>query len=98
MNDLIVKPVDVLGSQVMAAKDDKGQIWAGVRWFCQGLGFSKGQIDRQTKNIQKDSTLSKGASNLTLPTNGGKQEVLCLRIDFIPLWLTKISITEKTRQ
>lgn len=98
MENLIVKPVDVLGSQVMAAKDEKGQIWAGVRWFCQGLGFSKGQIDRQTKNIQKDSTLSKGASNLTIPTNGGKQEVLCLRIDFIPLWLTKISITEKTRQ
>lgn len=98
MSNLIVKPVDVLGSQVMAAKDSEGQIWAGVRWFCQGLDFSKGQIDRQIKNIQNDSALSKGASNLTLPTNGGTQDVLCLRIDFIPLWLAKITITEKTRQ
>lgn len=98
MNNLITKPVDVLGSQVMAAKDSEGQIWAGVRWFCQGLDFSKGQIDRQIKNIQNDSVLSKGASNLTLPTNGGTQDVLCLRIDFIPLWLAKINITEKTRQ
>lgn len=98
MSNLIVKPVDVLGSQVMAAKDSEGQIWAGVRWFCQGLDFSKGQIDRQIKNIQNDSVLSKGASNLTLPTNGGTQDVLCLRIDFIPLWLAKITITEKTRQ
>lgn len=97
MSDLITKPVDVLGSQVMAAKDSEGQIWAGVRWFCQGLDFSKGQIDRQIKNIQNDSVLSKGASNLTLPTNGGTQDVLCLRIDFIPLWLAKITITEKTR-
>ncbi len=98
MSNLITKPVDVLGSQVMAAKDSEGQIWAGVRWFCQGLDFSKGQIDRQIKNIQSDSVLSKGASNLTLPTNGGTQDVLCLRIDFIPLWLAKITITEKTRQ
>lgn len=98
MSNLITKPVDVLGSQVMAAKDSEGQIWAGVRWFCQGLDFSKGQIDRQIKNIQNDSVLSKGASNLTLPTNGGTQDVLCLRIDFIPLWLAKINITEKTRQ
>lgn len=98
MSNLIVKPVDVLGSQVMAAKDSEGKIWAGVRWFCQGLDFSKGQIDRQIKNIQNDSALSKGASNLTLPTNGGTQDVLCLRIDFIPLWLAKITITEKTRQ
>lgn len=98
MSNLITKPVDVLGSQVMAAKDSEGQIWAGVRWFCQGLDFSKGQIDRQIKNIQNDSALSKGASNLTLPTNGGMQDVLCLRIDFIPLWLAKITITEKTRQ
>lgn len=49
MSNLITKPVDVLGSQVMAAKDSEGQIWAGVRWFCQGLDFSKGQIDRQIK-------------------------------------------------
>ncbi len=33
MSNLITKPVDVLGSQVMAAKDSKGQIWAGVRWL-----------------------------------------------------------------
>lgn len=30
---------------------------------------------------------------MTLPTNGGEQEVLCIALDFIPLWLAKISIT-----
>ena len=98
MNDLIVKNVDVLGDSIMAAKDEEGNVWAGIRWFCQGLGFSKGQIDRQIKNIQKDTALSKGASNLTLPTNGGKQEVFCIKLDFIPLWLAKITITDKTRK
>ena len=42
--------------------------------------------------------MSKGASNLTLPTNGGKQEVFCIKLDFIPLWLAKITITDKTRK
>ena len=98
MNDLIVKNVDVLGDSIMAAKDEEGNVWEGIRWFCQGLGFSKGQIDRQIKNIQKDTALSKGASNLTLPTNGGKQEVFCIKLDFIPLWLAKITITDKTRK
>ena len=96
MNDLMLKNVDVLGDSIMAAKDEEGNVWAGIRWFCQGLGFSKGQIDRQIKNIQKDTALSKGASNLTLPTNGGKQEVFCIKLDFIPLWLAKITITDKT--
>lgn len=30
---------------------------------------------------------------MILPTNGGMQEVLCLKLDFVPLWLAKISIT-----
>lgn len=98
MNDMIVKNVDVLGDEIMAARDSEGNVWAGVKWFCQGLGFSRGQINRQVKKIQTDSALNKGASNLVLPTNGGNQEVLCIKLDFVPLWLAKITITEKTRQ
>ena len=37
-------------------------------------------------------------SNLTLPTNGGLQEILCLNIDFVPLWLAKISITPSMKE
>ncbi len=98
MDELTVRNVDVLGDTIIAAQDNKGQIWAGIRWFCQGLGFSKGQIDRQIMNIKKDSILSKGASNLMLPTNGGKQEVFCIKLDFVPIWLAKIQITRKTEE
>ena len=57
------------------------------------MGLTEGQRKRQIANIQADKVLSKGGSNLVLPTKGGKQEVLCLKLDFIPLWLAKISIT-----
>lgn len=98
MNDLQVRNVPFMGTELMAAQDESGQVWAGVRWLCNGLGLSKGQRDRQVQNIQTDRVLSKGASNLRLPTNGGKQEVLCLKLDHVPLWLAKINITTTMEQ
>lgn len=95
MNELEVRKVPFMGTELMAARDNEGQIWAGVRWMCNGLGLSRGQRDRQSLNIQADSVLSKGAANLRLPTNGGTQEVLCLKLDYVPLWLAKIAITPR---
>ena len=93
MNELEVKRVPFMGTDLMAAKDESGTIWAGVRWMCDGLGLSKGQMQRQITNIGADTVLSKGVANLQLPTAGGKQSVLCLKLDFVPLWLAKINIT-----
>lgn len=93
MNNLTVKSVDVFGSAVIAAKDNNGIIWVGVKWMCQGMGMSEGQWKRQITNIQKDLLLSKAGSNLVLPTNGGEKDVFCLQNDYLPIWLAKISIT-----
>ena len=90
---MAVKSVPFLGTELMAARDSDGQIWAGVRWMCDGLGLSHGQRQAQIKKIKTDTVLSKGWSKLILPTNGGKQEVFCLKLDFVPIWLVKISIT-----
>ena len=92
-NKLEVKKVPFMGTELVAARDANGQIWAGVRWLCDGMGLTEGQRKRQIANIQSDKVLSKGGSNLVLPTKGGKQEVLCLKLDFLPLWLAKINIT-----
>ncbi len=93
MNELEIKKVPFMGTELMAARDNDGQIWAGVRWMCDGIGLSKGQLQRQITNIGSDRVLSKGVANLQLPTKGGVQEVLCLRLNFVPLWLAKINIT-----
>lgn len=71
MNGLTVKNVDLFGDTVVAAQDKDGIIWARVRWFCDGLGLSDGQRQRQITNIGGDIVLSKGVANLNLPTNGG---------------------------
>lgn len=93
MKELEVKRVPFMGTDLMAAKDESGTIWAGVRWMCDGMGLSRSQRNNQIEKIKADSTLSKGAGNFRLPTAGGEQSVLCLKLDFVPLWLAKINIT-----
>lgn len=99
MEDLIVKNVDVMGDSIKAAKDAAGNIWVGARWVCDALDMTEGQMKRQIKNIKKDMVFEKEGSNqIPLPTDGGIKEVFCVRHDFVPLWLAKIQITEKTRE
>lgn len=60
MNELTVKQVDLFGDTIMAAQDKNGNIWAGVKWFCEGLGLSEGQTKSERKKIQEDMVLSEG--------------------------------------
>ena len=95
MSDLMVKPVDVLGDTIMAAKDGDNLIWVGVNSFCQGLDMEKKQRDWQVEKIKQDKTLSKGCRLLPAGVFDIANEVYALRLDFIPMWLAKITITKK---
>lgn len=96
MNELQVieqKMVPFNGIELMAIKTEDGKIHAGVRWVCEGIGLTKGQMQNERKKIQEDLVLSKGERNFKLPTNGGVQDVLCIELSFLPLWLAKITLT-----
>lgn len=97
-NELVVKEVEFMGDTLMAAKDREGNIWAGVSYFCNALGMSKGQKDRQVINVQKDETLKRGCLKFEAGVFDAANETIALRIDFIPLWLAKISITETMKR
>lgn len=88
-----VKEVNFNGDRLIAIQDAKNIIWASVRTICQNVGFSKNQIDNQIDKINNDIVLSQGAGNFPILTKGGEQVTLCILIDFLPLWLAKISIT-----
>lgn len=98
MNELTVKSVDVLGNAIMAVRNDDGNIYAGISYFCNALGMSRGQKNRQVKNVQTDETLKQGCIKLGAGVLDAGSEAIALRIDFIPIWLAKISITDKTKQ
>lgn len=87
------KIVEFNGSELMAIKTDDGKVYGAVKWICEGIGLTEGQVKNERKRLQDDLVLSQGGRNLSLPTNGGIQEVLCIDLDFLPLWLAKISIT-----
>ena len=60
MDELTVRNVDVLGDTIVAGQDKKGQIWAGVSFFCKALGMTNKQRDNQVAKVQSDKTLCKG--------------------------------------
>lgn len=95
MNDMIVKSVDLMGDTIMAAQDIEGNIWAGVSYFCNALGMNKKQKDWQTEKVQSDKILSRGAGKFGAGVFDPNNDTIALRIDFVPLWLTKISITKQ---
>jgi len=95
--ELIIKEVDFNGANILVAQDNDGKSYVGVNWVCNGIGLTKGQMQNERIRIQEDIVLSKGKRNLVLPTNGGNQEFLCIELEFLPLWLAKISITPKMK-
>lgn len=98
MDNLVVKNVDLFGDTIMAAQDAEGRVWAGVKWFCDGLGLTEGQTRNERLKIQEDLALRQGGRKIALPTNGGTQETLCLKLEFLPLWLAKITLTPTMRR
>src|SRR5699024_10097515 len=98
MTGLAIKDVELNGATLRAAQDTENIIWVGVAWVCQGLGLTKGQKQNERKKIQTDEVRSQGERNFVLPTEGGNQESLCIKLDFLPLWLAKIHITPKMKR
>lgn len=93
MNGLIIKDIQFNGSTLRAAQDINKIIWIGVRWVCNGLGLSEGQMKSERKKIQADMVLSQGTKFHPLGMDDANSDVLCLKLDFLPLWLAKIRIT-----
>ena len=98
MNDLVVKSVDLCGDSVMAARDKEGTIWAGINFFCRGLGMSKRQRDFQVEKVKADKVLSRGCTLLRAGVFDPANEAYALRLDFVPIWLAKITITDKMQK
>lgn len=96
--ELEIMDVEFSGDTITVVKmKDTGKAYVGVNNICNGIGLSKGQMQSERLRIQQDIVLSKGERNLVLPTKGGNQQSLCIELEFLPLWLAKISITNNMR-
>jgi hypothetical protein len=85
------KNINFHGAELMAVRCNDGNIYAGVRWICDGLGMTENQRRGQYLKLNEDIVLSKGVKKISLPTNGGNQEAICIELNYLPLWLAKIN-------
>lgn len=98
MDNLIIKSVDIFGDTIMAAKYNDGHIYAGISYFCNALGMSRVQKDTQVDKIREDKTLSKGYRKFPVGVFDQNNEAVGIRLDFVPIWLAKITITKRMEQ
>ena len=98
MENLTVKQVDLFGDTVVAAQDKDGNIWAGVSGFCKGIGLNKSQKDTQVEKIQTDRTLKMGCRKFPAGVFDLNNEVLALKLDYVPIWIAKINITQNMEE
>lgn len=92
MQGFAIKDVEFNGALLRAAQVED-IVWVGVKWICDGLGLSEDRGKYERKKIQKDLVLSKGVNFYPLGTDNANSDVLCLMLEYLPLWLAKISIT-----
>ena len=80
----------------MCVQDNStGKVYVGVSWICSGIGLTEKQKDRQVANIQSDFVLSEACLKLPLEYEGQIRNALSIELEYLPLWLAKISITPK---
>lgn len=66
MSELTVRDINFNGATIKAAQDINNIIWVGVKWICDGIGLSEGQVKSERKRLREDLVLSKGGRNFVL--------------------------------
>lgn len=98
-NNLAVKEVNFEGDTLYAAQDkNTDKVYVGIRWVCKGLGLTEKQKDRQVANIKTDIVLKRGSLKFEGGVFDPNNETWAIELDFLPLWLAKISITPKMKK
>lgn len=96
MGTLIRKKVDFNGDNLVAVKNNETNvIYVGVSYICKGIGLNKSQKDTQVQNVQSDLVLNKGCLKFQAGVLSNNNEAIGIDINYLPLWLAKISITPK---
>ena len=75
------------GDELIGVQASDGTIYAPFSRLCDNLGLGRvGQIQR----VQRHVVLRDALVLLTIQTASGMQDVQCLRVDVLPLWLAGI--------
>src|SRR5690348_11500817 len=93
--DAVIEPVEqklvVLtptgDDEVLAARTANSEIYLPIRPICAALGI---QWATQRRKIMSDEVLTESTRTLRLQTRGGPQNLVCMDVEAIPMWLAGI--------
>lgn len=96
MSNLITKDV-IFGEDILMATQNKSnsKIFVYVKQICSKIGLSRGQTNGEIAKIQSDLILNRGCTKFRAGVFDPNNETIALDLEFLPLWLAKISITPK---
>ncbi len=77
--------VPFYGDEVVAVQQPDSTIYVLFARLCENLGLARRP---QVLRVGRHAILSKGLVTLQVRTEGGPQDVQCLRLDLLPLWLS----------
>lgn len=95
----VVKEVNFQGDNLLAIQQNDDRVYVSVTYICDGIGLTEGQKKRQVNNVRDDLVLSNGIKKINVNLDETQsRELVCIELDFLPLWLAKISITPKMKK
>lgn len=84
-NPLPQRIVPFNGDDLIAVQASDATIYAAFGRLCDNLTLSR---ESQVKRINRHEVLREGLVTLDVETPGGVQQVQCLKLSLIPLWLS----------
>jgi hypothetical protein len=79
--------VEFYGDRITGALvrvDDEAQVYVPLRPICTYLGLD---WSSQRQRLNRDEVLAEGVVIITIPSEGGPQQMICLPLDLLPGWL-----------
>ena len=93
-----MEEIDFNGGIILGIQEEDGKIYMGVRQACVDIGLTTDQARRQINNLKIDLVLKTGVKNLSVKFDTQVRVVQAIELDYVPLWLAKISITPKMKE
>jgi hypothetical protein len=88
MSDVLPhKIVPFYGDELVAVQQPDGTVFVLFARLCDNLGLNRRP---QVLRTQRHAVLSQGLITLTVQTDGGPQQVQCLKLALLPLWLSGV--------
>lgn len=80
--------IPFLNELLLAVMGNDGEVYCPIVPFCRHLGIV--DTKAQTRRIKEDETMKEALRLMPIETSGGAQQMQCLRVDMLVLWLTHI--------